>query len=120
MKVWFGVCVIVSGLSACASADPRDASWTAARGQAEAQRAAGDMSAADAYSRLRQRYREIYGSDEGMEGYFAYAASLHSSAERGDIDAGEAQMLTSAKELEALQHAFVLRQRREAYTYPEN
>jgi hypothetical protein len=120
MKAWFCVCVIASSLSACASADPRDAAWDATRGRLDAQREAGELSAADAYSRLRQRYREIYGSDEGMEGYFAYAASLHSSVERGDIDAREAQMLISAKELEALMRAFALRERREAYTYPEN
>jgi hypothetical protein len=121
MKIRIGICVLAVALSACASAgDRRDAAWETSRTQIQVQREGGRLSAAQAYSRLKQQYREIYGSDEGMAGYFAYAASIMTSAERGDIDAREAQMLVEAKELEALQEAFVLRSLREAYSYPEN
>ena len=100
--------------------DRRDEVWEASRSRSEADLAAGRMPAGEAYERLRQRYQEIYGSDAGMRPYFAYARSLMTSVERGDIDLQEARLLLGAKEQEALQHASVLRVQRERYSYPEN
>jgi hypothetical protein len=102
------------------AADRRDELWEASRTQIESDLGTGRMPAGEAYERLGQRYQEIYGSDAGMRPYFAYARSLMTSVERGDIDPGEARLLLSAKQQEALQQASVLRARRERYSYPEN
>jgi hypothetical protein len=113
--------LLLAVLSTGASArDARDDAWQASLSQIEADHQAGRMRAAEAYDQLRQRYRDIYGSDLGMRAYFAYARSLMTSVERGDIDLQEARLLLTAKEQEALQQSSVLRARRERYSYPEN
>jgi hypothetical protein len=122
MKLRTAACILTAALSAaCANAgDRRDTDWQQARARMEEEREAGRVQAAQAYRLLWQQYREIYGSDAGIAPYFAYAGSLMHSAELGDIDVQEARLLVAAKEQEALQQAYVLRERRERYAYPEN
>jgi hypothetical protein len=121
MRTRISACLLAAVLSACASAgDRRDETWQHARDRMEQDREAGRVPAAQAYRLLRQQYREIYGSDEAMGGYFAYAASLMKSAELGDIDPREARLLIDAKEQEALQQAYARRLARERYSYAEN
>lgn len=121
MKAAIATCVLGVLVSGCAGqGDRRDALWDSSRSQTQAAHAAGRMDATQAYADLRRQYRDIYGSDAGMGPYFAYASSLMASAERGDIDMREAQMVVAAKEQEALQQARSLRTRRERYAYPEN
>jgi hypothetical protein len=94
-------------MSGCANmvSEPRDQAWSTVRGEILARNHSGQITPLEAQLQLKRKYWEIYGGDAYMAGYFGYAVSLLTSAQRGDIELQEAQALVEAKEAEAFARA---------------
>ena len=89
-------------LSACASMHqaPTSASWDKLHSEIIAQRDAGKLTPLQAQLDLWSKYREMFGEDPTMNGFFAYSVKLMSSVEAGKLSLEDAQALIDARENE--------------------
>lgn len=118
--VLFGVLMLVSVAGCAQTSTPRDRAWSAAREEILSRNHTGQLTPVQAQLELKRKYWEMFGGDEYMAGYFGYALSLLSSAQRGSIDPQEAQALVEAKEAEAFALASEARRRAERYRDIDN
>ena len=100
----FRILVVLSFvlLSACASMDQRStrASWNKLHSEIIAQRDAGKLTPLQAQLDLWSKYREMFGEDATMNGFYAYSVKLMSSVEAGKLSLEDAQALIDARENE--------------------
>jgi len=100
----FGVLAMLSFvlLSACASLHqaPTSASWDKFHSEIIAQRNEGTLSPLQAQLDLWSKYREMFGEDATMNGFYAYSVKLMSSVEAGKLSLEDAQALIDARESE--------------------
>lgn len=89
-------------LSACASLRqaPTSASWDKLHSEIIAQRDAGTLTPLQAQLDLWSKYREMFGEDATMNGFYAYSVKLMSSVEAGKLSLEDAQALIDARENE--------------------
>ena len=89
-------------LSACASMQqaPTSASWDKLHSEIIAQRDAGKLTPLQAQLDLWSKYREMFGEDATMNGFYAYSVKLMSSVEAGKLSLEDAQALIDARENE--------------------
>lgn len=89
-------------LGACANGPQRSTSATFEKFQSEtiAQRNAGKLTPSQAQLDIWSKYRELFGEDATMNGFYAYSVKLMSSVEQGKIPLDEAQSLVDARERE--------------------
>ena len=89
-------------LSACAGMHqaPTSASWDKLHSEIIAQRDAGKLTPLQAQLDLWSKYREMFGEDATMNGFFAYSVKLMSSVEAGKLSLEDAQALIDARENE--------------------
>ena len=89
-------------LSACAGMQeaPTSASWAKLHSEIIAQRDAGTLTPLQAQLDLWSKYREMFGEDATMNGFYAYSVKLMSSVEAGKLSLEDAQALIDARENE--------------------
>jgi hypothetical protein len=89
-------------LSACASMHqaPTSTSWDKFHSEIIAQRNEGALSPLQAQLDLWSKYREMFGEDATMNGFYAYSVKLMSSVEAGKLSLEDAQALIDARESE--------------------
>ena len=89
-------------LSACAGGPQRSTNATFDQFQTEikAQRDAGKLTPVQAQVDLWSKYRELFGEDATMNGFYAFSVKLMGSVEAGKLSMGEAQALIDARERE--------------------
>ena len=89
-------------LSACAGMyqTPPNASFEKFRSGIIAQRNDGKISPLQAQLDLWSKYREMFGEDATMNGFYAYSVKLMSAVETGKLSLDEAQALIDAREHE--------------------
>lgn len=100
----FRILVVLSFVlqSACASMHqaPTSASWDKLHSEIIAERDAGKLTPLQAQLDLWSKYREMFGEDPTMNGFFAYSVKLMSSVEAGKLSLADAQALIDARENE--------------------
>lgn len=100
----FRILVVLSFVlqSACASMHqaPTSASWHKLHSEIIAERDAGKLTPLQAQLDLWSKYREMFGEDPTMNGFFAYSVKLMSSVEAGKLSLEDAQALIDARENE--------------------
>lgn len=100
----FRILVVLSFVlqSACASMHqaPTSASWDKLHSEIIAERDAGKLTPLQAQLDLWSKYREMFGEDPTMNGFFAYSVKLMSSVEAGKLSLEDAQALIDARENE--------------------
>ena len=89
-------------LSACAGMhqSSTSASWDKLHSEIIAQRDAGNLTPLQAQLDLWSKYREMFGEDATMNGFYAYSVKLMSSVEAGKLSLEDAQALIDARENE--------------------
>jgi hypothetical protein len=89
-------------LSACASGPQRSTSATFEQFQSEikAQRDSGKITPVQAQVDLWSKYRELFGEDATMNGFYAFSVKLMGSVEAGKIAPEDAQAMIDARERE--------------------
>ena len=89
-------------LSGCASMrqSSTSAAWERYHSEIIAQRDAGKLTPLQAQLDLWSKYREMFGEDATMNGFYAYSVKLMSSVETGKLSLEEAQALIDARESE--------------------
>lgn len=89
-------------LSACAAMHeaPTSASWAKLHSEIIAQRDAGTLTPLQAQLDLWSKYREMFGEDATMNGFYAYSVKLMSSVEAGKLSLEDAQARIDARENE--------------------
>jgi hypothetical protein len=89
-------------LSACAGSPQKSTNVTFERFQSEtiAQRDAGRLTPLQAQLDLWSKYREMFGEDPTMNGFYAYSVKLMSSVQAGKLSLEDAQALIDARESE--------------------
>lgn len=89
-------------LSGCASMQQSStsASWYKFHSEIIAQRDAGRLTSLQAQLDLWSEYREMFGEDATMNGFYAYSVKLMSSVEAGKLSLEDAQALIDARESE--------------------
>lgn len=80
-----------------------------------AQRDAGNISPLQAQLDLWSKYREIFGEDATMNGFYSFSVKLMSAVEAGKIPLEEAQMLIDERENEISSRKSAEAARRLAY-----
>ena len=118
--VLFAILLLVSAAGCANASEPRDQVWNSVRGEILARNHSGQITPVEAQIQLKRKYWEIYGGDPYMAGYFAYAVSLLTSAQRGYIDLQEARALVEAKEAEAFARASEDRRQAELHREVDN
>ena len=90
----------------CASAPTaqRNAAWQTFHNETIAQRDAGKLTALQAQSELWSTYREMFGEDTMMNGFYAYSVKLMAAVDSGKLSLDEAQTLIDAREHEISSH----------------
>lgn len=92
------IVVSVLTLVACApNSYIREQQFGAYRQQVAAEFDQGRITPSKMQEKLRDRYREIYGHDQEMERYYAYAISFLRGAEEGRYDLKDAQARVTAR-----------------------
>jgi hypothetical protein len=116
-RIKFVALMIFVVLSGCASMHrtSTSASWEKFQSETIAQRDAGKLSPLQAQLDLWSKYRELFGEDSTMNGFYAYSVKLMSAAEAGKIPMDEAQALIDAREHEISAHKIADAERRLAY-----
>ena len=104
-------------LSGCAGMQQtsKDATWEKFQSEIIAQRNDGKISALQAQLDLWSRYREMYGEDPVMNGFYAYSVKLMSAVDAGKMPLDEAQALIDAREREISTQKVAEAERRRAY-----
>lgn len=89
-------------LSACANGPQRSSSAAFEQFQSEtrAQRDSGKLTPVQAQVDLWSKYRELFGEDATMNGFYAFSVKLMSSVEAGKISLDDAQSIIDARERE--------------------
>ena len=101
-RLWLFAILIVASLCGCASAQHgrQDTTWGKFQSEIIAQRNEGKISPSQAQLDLWSKYRELFGEDATMNGFYAYSVKLMSSVEAGKLSLDEAQVLVDAREHE--------------------
>ena len=86
----------------CASAPNghRDSAWQTFHNETIAQRDAGKLTALQAQLDLWSKYREMFGEDPTMNGFYASSVKLMSAVEAGKLSLNEAQAIIDEREHE--------------------
>jgi uncharacterized protein YceK len=94
--------IILAVLAGCASMhqSSTSASWERFHSEIIAQRDAGKLTPLQAQLDLWSKYRELFGEDPTMNGFYAYSVKLMSSVEAGKMSLEDAQALIDARESE--------------------
>ncbi|HVY08366.1 MAG TPA: hypothetical protein VHB46_20495 [Burkholderiales bacterium] len=104
MKTSLRLAVLLAfvSLSACAGGPQRSTNAAFEKFQSDiiAQRDAGKITPVQAQVDLWSKYRELFGEDPNMNGFYAYSVKLMSSVEQGKMPLNEAQALIDAREQE--------------------
>lgn len=89
-------------LSGCANSPQRSTNATFEKFQSEiiSQRDSGKLTPVQAQVDLWSKYRELFGEDATMNGFYAFSVKLMSSVEAGKLSLNEAQSLIDARERE--------------------
>ena len=97
----FAVLTFVS-LSACANGPQRSTSASFEQFQSEikAQRDSGKITPVQAQVDLWSKYRDLFGEDATMNGFYAFSVKLMGSVEAGKMTLQDAQALIDARERE--------------------
>ena len=109
--------MILAVMSGCASMHQAStsASWEKFHSEIIAQRDAGKLSPLQAQIDLWSKYREMYGEDATMNGFYAYSVKLMSAVEAGRLPMDEAQALIDEREHEISSRKITEAARRLAY-----
>lgn len=109
--------MIFAVISGCASMhhSSTSASWEKFHSEIIAQRDAGKLSPLQAQLDLWSKYREMFGEDSTMNGFYAYSVKLMAAAEAGKIPLDEAQVLIDTREHEISSRRIAEAERRLAY-----
>jgi uncharacterized protein YceK len=94
--------MIFAVLSGCASMHQASTStsWEKFQSETIAQRDAGKLTPVQAQLDLWSKYRELFGEDATMNGFFAYSVKLMTSVEAGKLSLEDAQALIDARQSE--------------------
>ncbi|HEX4985839.1 MAG TPA: hypothetical protein VFV71_07170 [Burkholderiales bacterium] len=109
--------VVFAVMSGCASMSQSsaNATWDKFHSETMAQRDAGKLTPLQAQLDLWSKYRELFGEDATMNGFYAYSVKLMSSVEAGKIPLDEAQAMIDAREREINARKIAEAERRKAY-----
>ena len=109
--------VSVALLTACASMQqpPTGTSFEKFQSEIIAQRDEGKLSPLQAQLDLWSKYREMFGEDAAMNGFYAYSVKLMSAVEAGKLPLSEAQALVDAREHEISLRKVAEAQRNRSY-----
>ena len=104
-------------LFGCASAQNgrQDATWERFQNEIIAQRNEGKLTASQAQLDLWSKYREMYGEDPVMNGFYAYSIKIMSAVDAGRISMNEGQALVDARQHEIATRKVAEAERRLAY-----
>jgi hypothetical protein len=104
-------------LSACASMHetPTNASFQKFQNEIISQRSEGKLTAAQAQLDLWSKYREMYGEDPVMNGFYAYSVKIMSAVDAGKMTLDEGQALVDARQQEIATRKVAEAERRLAY-----
>jgi hypothetical protein len=107
-------------LSACAGTQQasKSTSWEKFQSEIIAQRDEGKISPVQAQLELWSKYRELYGEDATVNGYYAFSVKILSAAEAGKLSQGEAQAIIDAREPEIAERRRVAEATRNSFFYP--
>jgi hypothetical protein len=116
-RLRFLVILAVMLVYGCASAQhgQRNAAWSTYRSEIIAQRDEGKLTPLQAQLDLWSKYREVYGEDPVMNGFYAYSVQLMSAVDSGKMSLDEAQVLIDAREREITAQRVAAAERRLAY-----
>lgn len=112
--------LVLASLSACASGPQRSTSATFERFQSEiiVQRNEGKITPVQAQLELWSKYRELYGEDPVINGYYAYSLKVLSAAAAGKLSQDEAQAIVDARESEVTAHRMAADEERNRFFDP--
>jgi hypothetical protein len=112
--------MILAVMAGCASVDQasKSTSWDKFQSEIIAQRDAGKLTPVQAQLELWSKYREMYGEDATMNGYYAFSVRILSAAEAGKLSQGEAQAIIDAREPEIAERRRVAEATRNSFFYP--
>ena len=116
-RLWLFLILIVAMLCGCASAQHsrQDATWEKFQNEIIAQRNEGKLTASQAQLDLWSKYREMYGEDPVMNGFYAYSIKIMSAVDAGRISMNEGQALVDARQHEIATRKVAEAERRLAY-----
>jgi hypothetical protein len=106
--------VLLSGCASMQHALP-DTSWEEFQSEIISQRSEGKLSALQAQLDLWTKYRQMFGEDPVMNGFYAYSVKLMSAVDAGKMSLEEAQVLVDAREREISARKLAEAERRLAY-----
>ena len=116
-RLWLLLTLIFAMLFGCASAQNgrQDATWERFQNEIIAQRNEGKLTASQAQLDLWSKYREMYGEDPVMNGFYAYSIKIMSAVDAGRISMNEGQALVDARQHEIATRKVAEAERRLAY-----
>ena len=116
-RLWLFWILMVTLLCGCASAQNghQDASFAKFQSEIIAERSEGKLTAAQAQLDLWSKYREMYGEDPVMNGFYAYSIKIMSAVDAGRISMNEGQALVDARQHEIATRKVAEAERRLAY-----
>jgi hypothetical protein len=116
-RLWLFLILIVALLCGCASAQHgrQDATWEKFQNEIIAQRNEGKLTALQAQLDLWSKYREMYGEDPVMNGFYAYSVKIMSAVDAGKMSLDDGQALVDARQHEISARKITEAERRLAY-----
>ena len=116
-RLWFFKILIVALLCGCASAQNgrQEATFDKFQSEIIAQRNEGKLTALQAQLDLWSKYREMYGEDPVMNGFYAYSVKIMSAVDAGKLTLDEGQALVDARQHEISTQKTAEANRRLAY-----
>ena len=116
-RLWLFMILIIVSLCGCASAQNNrpDATFDKFQSEIIAQRNEGKLTALQAQLDLWSKYREMYGEDPVMNGFYAYSVKIMSVVDAGKMTLDEGQALVDARQDEISTQKIADAERRLAY-----
>ena len=107
-------------LSACANGPRHSSSATFEKFQSDikAQRDSGKITLVQAQVDLWSKYREMFGEDPTMNGFYAFSVKIASAADSGNLSQDEARDMIDTRERELAEHRRMAEAKRDSFFYP--
>lgn len=107
-------------LGACANGPQHSTSATFEKFQSDikAQRDSGKITLVQAQVDLWSKYRELFGEDPTMNGFYAFSVKIASAADSGKLSQDDARNIIDTRERELSEHRRMAEAKHDSFFYP--
>ena len=107
-------------LGACANGpqSPTNTSFEKFQSEIKAQRDSGKITLVQAQVDLWSKYRETFGEDPTMNGFYAFSVKIASAADSGKLSQDDARNIIDTRERELGEHRRIAEAKHDSFFYP--